>query len=168
MNYFEAFEKLKQASEKAKLEKTDGHLAIQVVILDDEASGIFYIEDFGDKILAEPYDYYDNDAEIQGQYKDLIRLFEKKLELSKAIEDNIITASGNIEALYSFFDRIKIPAKKASTKKTTVKNTASTKKTTKKKTEANKMTKDSKNKVSKPKDTETIKEVVEKEVKPKK
>ena len=164
MNYFETFEKLKKVLEKAKIEKTDGHLAIQVCITDSDASGIFYIEDFGDSVLAEPYDYYDNDAEIIATADSLQKLFEKKLDFEKALSDGTITASGDINALSNFFGRIvKAPAKKTTAKKTTTKTTA--KKTAN--TEVKKV-KDDKEKVSKPKDTETIKEVVEKEIKPKK
>ncbi|MBQ7986124.1 MAG: SCP2 sterol-binding domain-containing protein [Clostridia bacterium] len=165
MNYFETFSELKEILEKAKIKKTDGHLAIQVCITDTDASGIFYIEDFGDRILAEPYDYYDNDAEIIGQASDLKMLFEKKLDLEDAIKSGVIIANGNTDALKSFLERIaKTPVKKAT--KSSPKTT--TKKATAKKTEVKKVTEDTKNKNVKPKDSETVKEVVEKEIKSKK
>lgn len=168
MNYFETFEKLKETLEKAKIKKSDGHLAIQVCITDTDAAGIFYIEDFGDRVLAEPYDYYDNDAEIIGSSANLKKLFEKKLEFLKALEDGTITANGNIEALDSFFKRIeKTAAKTTTAKKATQKKTVK-KTTAKKETEAKKVTEEAKKKSPVKKDTETIKEVVEKEVKPKK
>ncbi len=173
MNYFETFSELKEILEKAKIKKSDGHLAIQVAITDPDSSGIFYIEDFGDRILSEPYDYYDNDAEIIGQAEKLKMLFEKKLDLAKAIENGDITVNGNLEALESFIGRISKPAaKRATTTKKTTKSSATpktaAKKSTSKKTEVNKMTDETKNKDTKPKDSETIKEVVEKEIKPKK
>lgn len=163
MNYYETFETLRKALQKAKFENGDRHLAIQVTITDQEASGIFYIEDFGDRVLAEPYDYYDKDAEIIGESSNLLKLFEKKLDFEKALADGIIIANGDVDALKGFFSRIiKSPAKKTAARKTTAKT--STKKTTK--TEV-KTVKDDKTKVTKPKDTETVKEVVEKEIKPK-
>lgn len=167
MNYFETFSELKGILEKAKIKKSDGHLAIQVGISDADSAGIFYIEDFGDRILAEPYDYYDNDAEIIGQASDLKMLFEKKLDLEEAIKSGAITANGNIEALKGFLDRIaKTPVRKATKSGTKTKTT--TKKATGKKTEVKKVTDDTKNKDVKPKDSESIKDVVEKEIKPKK
>lgn len=163
MSYYETFEKLRKALGKAKFENGNGHFAIQVCITDTDSSGIFYIEDFGDKVLAEPYNYHDKDAEIIAESSILLKLFEKKLDFEKALQDGTITASGDVNSLKFFFDRIiKAPAKKTTTKKTTTK--ATTKKNTK--TEVKKM-KDDKNNVSKPKDSETIKEVVEKEIKPK-
>lgn len=166
MNYFETFENLRNTLEKAKIKKAEGHLAIQVCISDPEASGVFYIEDFGDRVFAEPYDYYDNDAEIIGSASSLKSLFEGKVEFQKALENGDITANGNIEALAGFFGRItKAPVKKAA-KKTATKTTA--KKATKKKTEVGKVTEDTKKNDTKKKETETIKDVVEKEVKPKK
>lgn len=164
MNYYETFENLRKALQKVKFENGDRHLAIQVTITDPEASGIFYIEDFGDRVFAEPYDYYDKDAEIIGDSKTLIKLFEKKLDFEKSMKDGSIIANGDIDALKGFFARIiKAPAKKTTAKKATTKTTA--KKTAK--TEVKTM-KDNKKNVTKPKDTETVKEVVEKEIKPKK
>ncbi len=167
MNYFETFNELKEILEKAKIKKSDGHLAIQVCITDTDASGIFYIEDFGDRILAEPYDYYDNDAEIIGQAEKLKMLFERKLDLAKATQNGDVAVNGNIEALEGFLGRISKPTVKKATAKKTTKSSATAKKSTSKKTEVKKVTEDTKNKDVKPKDSETVKEVVEKEIKPK-
>ncbi len=173
MNYFETFSELKEILEKAKIKKGDSHFAIQVCITDPDAAGIFYIEDFGDRILAEPYDYYDNDAEIIGQADAIKMLFEKKLDLAKATENGDITVNGDFEALLSFLGRIVKPtAKKSATAKKAAKPSdnqkITAKKTASKKTEVKKVTDDTKNKDTKTKDSETIKEVVEKEIKPKK
>jgi hypothetical protein len=168
MSYYETFEILRKALRKVNFENGDRHLAIQVTITDEEASGVFYIEDLGDRVLAEPYNYYDNDADITSESSTLLKLFEKKLDFEKALEDGIIIVNGDINALEYFFNRIiKTPAKRGTSKKSTTKTT--TKSTTKKnvKTEVKKV-KNDKNKVTKPKDSETIKEVVEKEIKPKK
>ena len=163
MNYYETFETLRKALQKAKFENGDKHLAIQVTITDLEASGIFYIEDFGDRVLAEPYDYYDKDAEIISDSSNLLKLFEKKIDFEKALNEGIITANGDIDALKGFFSRIiKSPVKKTTAKKTATKTTAKKKAKTEVKT-----VKEDKTKVTKPKDTETVKEVVEKEIKPK-
>ena len=169
MNYFERFTELKEILEKAKIKKSDGHLAIQICITDEDASGIFYIEDFGDRILAEPYDYYDNDVEIIGQAAILEMLFEKKLDLAKATQNGDVIVNGNFEALESFLSRITKPTvRKTATSKKATKSSTTSKKSTNKKTEVKKVTEDTKNKDVKPKDSETIKEVVEKEIKPKK
>jgi len=169
MNYFETFSELKEILEKAKIKKSDGHLAIQVCITNPEAAGIFYIEDFGDRILAEPYDYYDNNVEIIGQADVLKLLFEKKLDLKDATQNGDLTVNGDFSALEDFLERIAKPtAKKASTTKKSTKSSAAARKTTSKKTEVKKVTEDTKNKDVKPKDSESIKEVVEKEIKPKK
>lgn len=164
MSYYETFEILRKALRKVNFENGDRHLAIQVTITDEEASGVFYIEDLGDRVLAEPYNYYDNDANITSESSTLLKLLEKKLNFEKALEDGAIIVNGDINALKYFFNRIiKSPAKRGASKKATTKTT--TKKNVK--TEVKKV-KDDKNKVTKPKDSETIKEVVEKEIKPKK
>lgn len=159
MSYYETFEKLRKALQKTKFEQGDRHIAIQVRITDPDASGIYYIEDFGDRVLAEPYNYYDNDVEIIGTSSVLSRLFQNSLSFEDALSDNAVTVNGDINALEYFFGRmVTTPAKKTTTKSTTK---------SRKKTEVKKMN-ENKNEVKKPKDTETIKEVVEKEVKPKK
>lgn len=170
MNYFEVFSEIKEILEKAKIKKSDGHIAIQVCITDEDASGIFYIEDFGDRILAEPYDYYDNDVEVVGQSSVLKLLFEKKVDLKKAIQNGDIVVHGNLESLENFLKKISKATVKNTTsaKKTIASPKTTTKKSTSKKTEVKKMKEDTKNKDVKPKDSETIKEVVEKEIKPKK
>lgn len=123
MNYFEVFSELKELLEKAKIEKGSGHLAIQVCITDPNSAGIFYIEDFGDRILAEPYDYYDKDVEILGQASILRMIFEKKLDLREAIESGDLTVNGNFEALEGFLGRISKPKarKVTASRKTAVK-----------------------------------------------
>lgn len=169
MNYFETFSEIKEILEKSKIKKSDGHLAIQVCITDKDASGIFYIEDFGDRIMAEPYDYYDNDIEIIGQAEKLKMLFAKKLDLKKAVENSDLVVNGNFEALAGFLERIAKPtARKTTVTKKVAKSGSAVKKSTKKKTEVKKVTDNNKNKDVKPKDSEPIKEVVEKEIKPKK
>ena len=84
MSYYETFELLRKALRKVNFENGDRHLAIQVTITDEEASGVFYIEDLGDRVLAEPYNYYDNDADITSESSTLLKLVEKKLDFEKA------------------------------------------------------------------------------------
>ena len=162
MNYFERFSEIKDVLEKAKIKKGEGHIAIQVSITDLDSAGIFYIEDFGDRISVEPYDYHDNDVEIVGQAGAIKMLFEKKVTLANAIKNGEIAVRGNIDTLEGLLSRIT----KQTTKKATKSSTA-TKKSSTKKTEVKKVKEDTKNKDVKPKDSETIKEVVEKEIKPK-
>lgn len=163
MNYFEAFEKLKNVLEKAESKEFQGHFTIQVCILDQDASGIFYIEALDNKIIIEPYNYYDNDAEIFGTIANLQLLFEGKLELIQALNNGTLTANGNIDSMNKFFESFS----KTSTKKSASKKTTKTKNTVKK-TEATKMTDDTKNKDNNKKSTEPIKDVVENEIRPKK
>ena len=125
MSYYETFELLRKSLRKVNFENGDKHLAIQVTITDEEASGVFYIEDLGHRVLAEPYNYYDNDADIISDSSTLIKLFEKKLDFEKALQEGIVTADGDIDALKDFFNRIiKTPAKRTATKKTAKKPTA--------------------------------------------
>ena len=57
MNYFEAFEKVRKATEGLTAGAVADHLAIQVNLSDEDASGICYLEAKDGTFHAEPYDY---------------------------------------------------------------------------------------------------------------
>lgn len=161
MNYFEAFEKAKKALSKLTVPDKSGPFAIQVRLSDEDACGTFYILISDGKITPEPYDYFDNDADIYTSLKSLLDLISGKLDIKKAVSENIISVSGDIDTLSTFF-------KKPAVKRTAAKKAAPAKKTTsktiKKETEESKMADDK----NKPQKEDVIKEVVEKETKPKK
>lgn len=160
MNYYEAFEKAKKALSKLTVPDKSGPFAIQVRLSDEDACGTFYILISDGKIIPEPYDYFDNDADIYTSLKSLLDLISGKLDIKKAVSENIISVSGDIETLSTFFKKPAV--KKTAAKKPTAKKTTS--KTTKKNTEDAKMADDK----NKPQKEDVIKEVVEKETKPKK
>ncbi len=183
MDYFKAFETIKTVLEKADITPDNGHFAIQVRISDEDAGGIFYIEIRDGRVFAEPYDYYDNNADVLTSVKDFKSIIERKTNVSNAVSNGKIQVSGDIEGFIRFIESIKKkPVKKRTTAKTTVKKnkpekskssakvgakTAKTvKKAVKKETEAVKMADDSKKTTAPGK--ETIESVVEKETKPKK
>lgn len=168
MNYFEAFEAIKTALEAASIPPTDGRSAIQVRISDEASVGTFYILASESGLAIEPYDYYDNDADILTEVSTLLDIIAGRLDFKEAVADKSVSVSGNIEAVTKLFDSI--PKRKTTVKRTAAKKTAVKKgssRAAKKKTEEAmeiKTTDDKKNTSGK----ETIEEVVEKEIKPKK
>lgn len=161
MNYFEAFEEVKKALSKITVPDKPSRFAIQVRLSDEDACGTFYILLADGKIIAEPYDYYDNDADIYTSLKTLIEIISGKLDIKKAVSEKMISVSGDTDTLSNFFAKSAVK-KTAAKKATPAKKTAT--KATKKKTEDSKMSDDKK----KPQEEDVIKEVVEKETKPKK
>ena len=160
MNYFDAFEEVKKALEKLKPADKTTRFAVQVRLSDEDACGTFYILLSQGKITAEPYDYYDNNADIYTSLKTFLDILSGKLDIKKAVSEKMISVSGDGNTLWKLFEGSKSTAKKA-----TVKTAATSKKATaKKKTEVKKMSDDKK----KPQVEEVIKEVVEKETNPKK
>ncbi len=158
MNYFEAFSQVQSALTKLKASDKTSHFAIQVRLSDEDACGTFYILLADGKIIAEPYDYYDNDVDIYTPLGTLLEIIAGKLDIKKAVSEKMISVSGNTDALEKFFGAKKASAPKKTTKKKT------TAKTIKKKPEDTKMADEKK----KPQEEDVIKEVVEKETKPKK
>lgn len=137
MDYFKAFETIKSSLEKSEISLKDEHLAIQVILTDEDCGGILYIENYFKKLVVMPYDYYDNNVNVISDYESFIELISAKKNLGALLDK--ITIKGDFEAAKDFFDSIK--PKKAAAKKTTKKATekkAETKKPAAKKTETKK------------------------------
>ena len=98
MTFIEAFEKVKAAMAGADASVIEGHLAIQVNLSDEDAHGICYIEVKEGQLYVEPYDYYDRDAIITVNSKDLVRVMSGRLGLEKAIENGVIAVEGSLDA----------------------------------------------------------------------
>ena len=124
MDYFKAFENIKNSLEKSDISLKDEHLAIQVILTDEDCGGILYIENYFKKLIVMPYDYYDNNVNVISDYASFIELISGKKTLGALLEK--ITVKGDLEAAKDFFGSIK-PAKKAAAKKTTAKKTTAKK-----------------------------------------
>lgn len=154
MNYFEAFEKVKKSLNGATVPASEPPFAVQVR-LNGAAAGTLYILFSDGRVIIEPYDYYDNDADILTDIGTLFKVIEHKIDIGKAVSDGLMAVSGNKIRLAELFGMIKT-AKKRAPKKTAPK-------ASKKKAESKKM-----NDKKKPKDEDVIKEVVKTETKPEK
>lgn len=140
MDYFKAFETIKGSLEKSEISLKDEHLAIQVILTDEDCGGILYIENYFKKLVVMPYDYYDNNVNVISDYKSFIELITAKKNLGALLDK--IKIKGDFEAAKEFFDSIKpkkAAAKKTTTRKTAVKK-AEPKKVSEKKTETKKTT----------------------------
>ena len=138
MDYFKAFEKIKSSLENSEISLKDEHLAIQVILTDEDCGGILYIENYFKKLVVMPYDYYDNNINVITDYKSFMDLITAKKKLGALLDK--ITIKGDFEAAIEFFDSIK-PVKKTAKKTTTAKaatKKAEPKKTAEKKTAAKK------------------------------
>lgn len=124
MNYYQAFEAVKNSITKFDSTKFTQNFAIQVTMTNKDCGGIFYIE-YKDGILnIEPYNYYDNSVDITAGYSDLCKALSGKLSLGSTK----LNISGDSEILSSFISAIefKEPAKEKKTpaKKTVKKEAA--------------------------------------------
>lgn len=95
MSYLEAFETVRKAAGKLKKGKVVEHLAIQVNLTDEDASGICYLEAVDGVFHAEPYDYHDHDALFTVTSADLVAILSGKLDFDKAVADGILTIEGD-------------------------------------------------------------------------
>lgn len=97
MTFIEAFEKVKASMADADASVVERHLAIQVNLCDEDAHGTCYIEVKDGRLHVEPYDYYDRDAVITVNSKDLVRVMSGRLGLDKAIENGVIAVQGDLD-----------------------------------------------------------------------
>lgn len=95
MAFYEAYEKIKAAMKTAKAKDVQGHLAVELVITDEENAGIAYLEVSEGTVRIEPYDYFDHDARIIGHSDDLAAVLAGKLDFDKAIAEEKLFIEGD-------------------------------------------------------------------------
>ena len=134
MAFEDAFAKIKKAIKTKKVKDIEGHLAVQINLTDEDASGILYMEVADNNLNIEPYDYYDRDAMFIVSSDDFVNIMTGKLDYDKAIEEGILKVEGDTLRASELKKVIKKPAaKKTAAAKTTSKTKTATK-TTKSKT----------------------------------
>lgn len=102
MTFFEAFEKIKKSIKLETAPEIEGHLALQLNITDEDASGICYVEVKDGKILVEPYDYRDNDGVLWASTEDFCKVFSGRLGAERALREERLKITGNVERAMEF------------------------------------------------------------------
>ncbi len=97
MSYLEAFEQVRKATEGLTAGVVNGHLAIQVDLIDPDAAGICYLEATDGVFHAEPYDYRDRDARFYVRSADLVDILRGKKDYDEALADGTLTVEGSSE-----------------------------------------------------------------------
>lgn len=119
MAFYEAYDKIKGALKNAKGKAVEGHLAIEIVITDEENAGICYLEVADGVVRVEPYDYFDHHARIIGRSDDLAAVFSGKLSMDTALEQGKLFIEGDVERALAVKSIIKKPAGRKPAAKTT-------------------------------------------------
>ena len=109
MAFIDAYNKIKRTLRTAKADKIVGHLAIQINLTDEDASGIMYLEASDGKLFVEPYDYFERDAMITVNSKDFIEIMTAKLDFDKALEEGVLAIYGDIDRALQIKTLIKKP-----------------------------------------------------------
>ena len=110
MTFIDAYNNVKKTLRTRKPTKIEGHLAIQLNLTDDEASGIMYIEVADGKLNVEPYDYYEKDAMFIVSSKDFIDIMNAKLDFDQALNDGTLSIYGNYDRALEIKTLIRKPA----------------------------------------------------------
>lgn len=97
MAFYEAYEKIKGALKTVKSKNAPEHLAVELVITDEESAGIAYLEVSGGAVRIEPYDYFDHDARLIGRSDDLAAVLSGKLDFDTALSQEKLFIEGDVE-----------------------------------------------------------------------
>ena len=123
MNFYQAFDNIKNGISNVDTKKFSGDFAIQLTMTNKDCGGIFYIEYKEGNLNVEPYNYYDNNVSVTSGYSDLLKLLGGALKLDSAK----IEVLGDANVLSNFISAITFTApatpKKAAPKKAVAKAT---------------------------------------------
>ncbi len=130
MNFYQAFDSIKESIKNFDSSKFSGDFAIQLTMTNKDCGGIFYIEYKNGTLNVEPYNYYDHNVDVTASYNDLCKALSGALNLKTAAEKGKIAFSGDsgifeaVVSAISFAPAEKKAPKKTAPKKTTAKKTA--------------------------------------------
>lgn len=94
MAFEQSFEQIQKALKNAKGSSIHGHLAVEIVINDEENAGIGYVEVTDGQVRVEPYDYWDHDARLIGTAADLAAVLSGKVPFDEALANGKIFIQG--------------------------------------------------------------------------
>ncbi len=128
MNFYQAFDSIKESIKNFDSSKFSGDFAIQLTMTNKDCGGIFYIEYKNGTLNVEPYNYYDHNVDVTASYNDLCKALSGALNLKTAAEKGKITFSGDSGIFEAFVSAINFaPAEKKAPKKTAPKKTTAKK-----------------------------------------
>lgn len=124
MTFEQAVAKVQDIMKEAKPAEI-GDVAVQIHFTNKDCDGIMYIACRGGELDIAGYDYKDNDVAIDIMYGDLTKILKGTMSVANAVSKELISISGNADALNSIAGSAKKPAvKKAAVKKDDPKKTA--------------------------------------------
>ena len=111
MTYEKLVDKVKSYYDRADVSEIREHVAIEVDIR-GEAEGAFYIEVLSDRIVVEPYEYYDRDVIITTSARIILEIASGKLDIEDAFNSGKIHVRGNLDKAYLLKDVIYFDTKR--------------------------------------------------------
>lgn len=105
MTYEQLVDKVKSYYDKVDVGDIHEHVAIEVDIR-GEAEGAFYIEVLSDRVIVEPYEYYDRDVIITTSARIILEIASGRLDIEDAFNAGKIHVRGNLDKAYLLKDVI--------------------------------------------------------------
>lgn len=114
MTYEQAFAKIKKTMQKSNTKNLTTDFAVQINLVDEDCSGIFYVAFINNTFAVEPYDYVDNNAIIYATESDFTDFVEGKIN----VDSEKISVDGDINIAKLLYGIAKPAVKKAAAKAT--------------------------------------------------
>ncbi len=99
MTYEELVKEVRDAYSGVDVSNIGEHVAIEVNIR-GEAEGAFYIEIRRERVLVEPYEYYDRDAIITTSAEIILAIARGELDVEEADNSGKVRIRGNLDKTY--------------------------------------------------------------------
>ena len=129
MTFIKKFESIKKKIAAFDGSATEGKIAMQVNMVDEDCGGAFYVEIIDGAISVEPYDYNDRTVMLTLKAADIVALVDKKASLADLVESGDVTVEGNYDHAVEVL-ALKKPAVKRTKKTSEKKETAPAKEKT--------------------------------------
>ena len=108
MTFDEIVKTVRRTYEHADARNVFEHVAFEIDVI-GEGAGAMYFEIANRACVIEPYNYYDNDGVITANSKMILKLATKKIHLAEAIEEGLVTFTGNERKLKLVLEKVKLP-----------------------------------------------------------
>ena len=118
MTYEEIVSFVRENLKKTGVKNVENETAVQFDIK-GEGEGAFYIAVKGNKLLVEPFEYYDRDAKVSVTADELVKIINGEKSPIVSFEEGNLIVEGNINALQEIAKLIKTKKKSTANKTTT-------------------------------------------------
>lgn len=107
MTFEQKFKKIKAKFDVADTSVLTKEFALQVVMMDEDCGGIYYIAYKNGEFAVEPYNYYDFTAEIIGNATEIDKVITGRCNAERAVNAGKVIVNGDIADVIAVASTVK-------------------------------------------------------------